>query len=470
MLALAFMLRTLSHCLLLAFLCGILLAASADKPMPELVAAKTKVMVIPVKGPIADPVLFIIRRGLKEQGDAVVLDIDTLGGEAGATLSILETLEKFPGRTISYVNRKAISAGALISIATQKIYFSPGAVIGAAAPVSGDGKDIEATMKEKSVSYMTARARAISEGKGRYRADVISAMIDADFELKIGDEVIKPKGKLLSLTSTEALKGYGEPSQPLLGAGVAATLDEVLAKEFGPGGYEVRRLEVTWSENVAQFLSDLKPLLIALAMLAMFVEMKTPGFGVFGITSIVLFAVVFISGYVAGLSGHEPMLVFGLGFILVMLELLFFPGLVFVALSGVVLMFGALIWGMADLWPNQPLRFSGDVFLRPIVNLTLGLAIAVAMGAALIRFIPKGWFWDRLAVAEAVGGAPAPIGSPDLIGRQGMAATALFPSGQIEIDGQRYEARLEVGSLAKGARVVVVRQTDFSLIVEEAKV
>jgi membrane-bound serine protease (ClpP class) len=54
-----------------------------------------------------------------------------------------------------------------------------------------------------------------------------------------------------------------------------------------------------------------------------------------------------------------------------------------------------------------------------------------------------------------------------LVGREGVAGTDLFPSGQVEIDGRRYEARLELGFVETGTAVRVVRRTDFGLIVEK---
>ena len=56
--------------------------------------------------------------------------------------------------------------------------------------MTSTGQDVDATMKLKIVSYLKARMRATSEGKG-YRGQVVSAMIDADTELKVDDQVIK---------------------------------------------------------------------------------------------------------------------------------------------------------------------------------------------------------------------------------------------------------------------------------------
>ena len=451
--------------------------APSTAPASALAAAPTRVMVIPVREEIATPILYIIRRGLKEaieqKADVVVLDMKTPGGALDVTFEIMEALGRFPGRTITYVNTEAISAGAFISAMTGEIWFAPTGVIGAAAPVMATGGEIDASMKQKIVSYLRARIRAVSEGKG-YRGEVISAMIDANYELKIGDKIIKPKGELLSLTASEANELYGDPAQPLLGAGTAATLDELLTQKLGATAASTRRFEVSWSEEFAVLLNSLRPLLLGLGLLLAFIEFKTPGFGVFGISAAVLLAAVFFGHYIAGFSGHEPVLVFVLGLLAVMVELIFFPGVVVVAAGGLLLMLGSLVWSMADLWPNEPITFSPEVFLEPVANLVAGLGVAVVLGLLLARFLPRGWIWDRMVLATSVSGAAQMAGSapdvvasaPSLIGARGVAVTGLYPSGQVEVDGHRYEARLAVGSVERGAAVVVRSRSEFGLVVE----
>ena len=458
-------------------------AARADGSAATLTAPPKRVVVIPVRDEIASPVLYILRRGLKEaieqKADVVVLDMKTPGGALDVTFDIMEALAKFPGETVTFVNNEAMSAGAFISAMTGEIWFSPDGIIGAAAPVSATGQDVDATMKLKITSYLKARLRSISEGKG-YRGQVISAMVDADYELKIEDKVLKPKGELLSLTASEAGKTYGEPAQALLAAGTAKNVDALLTKKFGANGYTSKRLEITWSERLAVLLNKVSPILMGLGLLALFIEFKTPGFGVFGITGIVCLTVVFLGSYVAGFSGHEPILVFGVGLLMVVAELIFFPGIAVVAVAGLVMMLGSLVWAMADLWPGVPLTvaWSGDVFVQPLQNLGLGLALAVGLGLALAKFLPSGWVWDRLVVGSVVGGAAQVSGgAPEsaggvaaLIGLRGVAATALRPGGQVEIAGRRYEAAVAVGAIDAGAAVVVTGRSDFGLVVEKADV
>ena len=439
-------------------------------------AKKTRVVVIKVHEQINSAILYIIRRGVKEaiaeKADAVVFDIKTPGGALDSTLEIMEVIAQFPGSTVAYVNNEAMSAGAFISAVTGEIWFTPDGIIGAAAPVGASGAEVEKTMRLKVVSYLKARMRATSEGMG-YRGQVISAMIDEDVELKIDDKILKQKGELLTLTATEASRVYGTPPQPLLAAGIAKNLDELLGKKFGVGGYTTQHLETTWSENLAVLLNRVAPVLLGLGMLALFIEFKTPGFGLFGITGIVLLAVVFLGNFVAGLSGHEPMLIFAVGVLLVAAELFFFPGSFVLAAAGLVLMFGSLLWSMADIWPNRPVVLSGDLWAVPLQNLLIAALVGGGALALMYRFLPHGWIWNRLAVGGAVLGTGVPleqIAEADaLTGSEGVAVTSLFPSGQIEIAGKRYEARLEVGFAEPGTPVRVLRRTDFDLIVEIRK-
>jgi membrane-bound serine protease (ClpP class) len=186
---------------------------------------------------------------------------------------------------------------------------------------------------------------------------------------------------------------------------------------------------------------------------------------------------VFFGHYIAGFSGHEPILFFILGLAAFLIELFFFPGVVVVALLGIALMLGSLVWSMADLWPNEPVTFSPGIFLQPIVNLGVGIVIAIGLAILLARFLPKSWLWDRMVLSTSVAGAAqAAGGDPEhapggnsLIGRHGIAVTGLFPSGQIDVDGRRYEARVAVGSIERGARITVTSRSEFGWIVERGE-
>ncbi len=455
-------------------------SANPADPAVSPALAQAQVVVIPVRAQIGKPELYILRRGLKEAiadgADTIILDMETPGGRLDVTFDMLKVLAKFPGKTVTYVNTEAISAGALIAAGTEEIHFAPGSVIGAAAPVLATGGEIDETMRAKIESYLMARVRAISEGKG-YRGEVISAMISSDYEFKIGEEVIKPEGELLSLTATEAVREYGDPPQPLLGAGISPTLEALIDSLHGQGNYTVKHLEVTWSEKLAQYLNTITPILMAIGLVLIFVEFKTPGFGIFGVGGAVVLALVFFGHFMAGLSGHEAALMFALGLLLVAVEVLFFPGAVVFALTGGMLMLGSLVWSMVDRWPSEPLEFTAEMFAGPLINMMTGVILALVIFFLILRFLPKGGLWGRMVLESAVGGEPGgprplfshtsdPPTQDSLIGELGVATTALYPSGQVEIGGRRYEASLAVGFAEAGVTVRVRRQREFSLEVE----
>jgi len=452
------------------FFAGLLPVSSKEN---EEKPTQQKVVIIPIRDQIAPPELYILRRGLKtaiEQGaDTVILDMETPGGRLDTTFEILKAIEKFPGKVVTYINTEAISAGALISAGTDEIWFAPTAIIGAAAPVSGGGAEIDESMKQKIVSYLKARVRAMS-GDDENRAKAISAMIDADYELKFGEEILKPKGELLSLTAGEAMKEYGTPLRPLLATGIAPSLEALTDTLFGEGNYTVTRLEVTWSERLAQLITAIAPLLLAGGLVLIFIEFKTPGFGIFGIGGAILLGIVFFGHYAAGLSGQEAALFFFIGFLLVAIDLFFIPGFFVLAVPGALLMLGSLLWGMADIWPDQPIPWDSNFLFRPLLNLITGLCGAILTFILLLRFMPHGGLWGGMVLVSSIGGETTLSSTArresSLIGATGHAVSGLFPAGEIEILGKRYDARLTIGTADPGSTVKVISVGEFELKVD----
>src|ERR1041384_4774676 len=128
----------------LALLLGLLACLVGQNSSPALEvsskkeASVKKVYILPIREDIMPPLVYLVRRGVKEameaKADLLVSDMETNGGRVDSMREIIEIINKFKGETITYVNPKAFSAGALMSFATQKIYMAPGSVIGAAAP------------------------------------------------------------------------------------------------------------------------------------------------------------------------------------------------------------------------------------------------------------------------------------------------------------------------------------------------
>ena len=443
---------------------------------------------IPIRDQIGPPILDILRRGLKdainENADIVIIDMDTPGGELGVTLEIMqeiiESFDRFDGPIITYVNREAISAGAYIAIATNEIAFAPFAQIGAAEAVSGGGGNIDSSMKRKLNSYLKAKIRSYA-GEHRYRSRVMASMMDANETLIIegtpplasDGSVIQKEGELLTLTAEEAVKKYGIPPQPLLGIGIYESVEKLLDEKCGPGNYTLKKMEINWAEKFGLWLNSIGPIIIGIGLLGLFIEFKTPGFGFFGIAGIVFVLIFFGSKYVSGLAGQEEVLVFLLGVSLVIVELFLFPGLVFPAIIGLLLIVGSILWAMVDIWPNTEFSWNLETFQGPIQELFLAILVTIGLVLALTRILPKTTLWSSLILSSSAGGKV--LASTDFDSREkkanpgdlGKTVSELYPTGQVEIDGIRYEARTNLGKIEKGSSIEVIGSNDYGLIVEK---
>lgn len=443
-----------------------------------------RVYVLPVQDGITRPVQFVLRRGLREavvnNADVVLLDMNTPGGGLGVTLEMMEMLARFEGRTMTFVNPDAVSAGAFISCATEEIFFSPRGVMGAAAPIMGGGEDIPETALAKIMSYLRARVAAYGDDVP-YRTDVLRAMFDTNFVLEVDGEILKPYGELLSLTAREAVREFGSPPHPLLALGIYNTIDDLLTDLYGEGNFETVYFNVSWSEKLAQYLSMIAPLLIGGGILMLYLEAQSPGFGFFGILGIILFVIFFATNFVTGLAGHEALLLFFIGIILILVEMFLLPGTVVFIVTGFFFVLGSLIWSLVDYWPQDGVAFDPVLLISPIFNVIAGLFFAVVAALILVRFLPRSILLDRMVLEAAVMGnsqdadSRGPSGGNSVTpssfwpepGARGVATSGLFPSGEVEIDGRRYEAMVEIGSVNQGQEIEVVGRATFSLIVKK---
>lgn len=416
-----------------------LLAALAVFPVhaAEQAVEKGTVVVVPVKGAISEAQFFFLRRVLKNAesagASAMVLEMDTPGGELKATEQIVQMLMRSSVPTYTYVNTNAGSAGALIALGTKKVFMAPVSAIGAAAPVVSSGQEIPATMNAKIVSYYSGYFRSVAERNG-YHPELVDGFMNLDKEVKVGNEVINPKGALLTLSAQEAVKVIGD--RPLLASGIAKDIGDVCAEAgLNPGA--VVKMDPSGFELLAQWITLLAPLLLLGGIIGAYLEFKTPGFGVAGVLSAFCFLLFFAGHYLAGLTGLEVGAVFALGLALVLTELFFFPGVVLVAALGTALMVGALFFAMVDFYPAQPWHFSFELLARPMLNLSVAMVASAFCIALLARFLPDLPVLRRLFLsAQSVAGPSIPVlaasaTKPALsAGDTGTALTTLRPSGK----------------------------------------
>jgi membrane-bound serine protease (ClpP class) len=446
-------------------------AAAAD-------SSDNLVYVIPIHDMIERGLVYVVRRGVEEaverNASAIVFDMDTPGGRLDAAEEIINIIANVKVPTYTFVNPSAISAGAIIAMGTDHIYMAPGSRIGDAMPIMmspfGQVQEMSEALEEKSVSYVASLIRSTAERKG-HDPLLAEAMVRRKQELKIGDEVIKRAGELLTLTSKEAEKTVkrGEKEESLLSSGTASNLDDLLEK-LGLGTRRRQMFEVTAAERIARYIEMLSFLFLLGGILGLYIEFKTPGFGLPGIAGIVLLAIWFWGHNIAGLAGWGEVLLFALGLALLIAEIFFFPGFGSIGAAGLICMVAAIFMAMVERYPGGPFIPPMPDVRHAAITLGFTLMAAVAVGYALAKVLPSTPVYSQLVLGtqekREKGFEPSSSGLASLAGARGIAITDLRPSGVAEFGDRRMDVISTGGYIDKGSTVRVADVKGNRVMVE----
>jgi len=383
---------------------------------------------------------------------AVVLEINTFGGRVDAAVQIRDALLDSPVRTIAFINKRAISAGALISLAANDIVIASGGTIGAATPVQSGGAGKPALpVEEKTVSYMRKEFRATAEARKRPLL-IAEAMVDADVAIP----GVIAKGKLLTLTTDEALKAKVADHR-------AETLDQALAA-VGLAGAEVRRAQLNWAEELVRVLTHpvVSSLLVTVALLGIIIELRTPGFGVPGALGLISLGLVLWGHWIVQLAGWEEVLLAVAGLVLLGLEVFVIPGFGIAGALGILGILAGLVLSMVGQGNTT------ELVMLVAVRVIFSLLAALAVSMVLLRFMTHSPIGRRLVLSTGLaagqGYASAPESDMRLIGRTGVTASPLHPAGIALIDGNRVDV-VSNGPLIGAGEPVVVDKVDGNRVV-----
>jgi membrane-bound serine protease (ClpP class) len=422
--------------------------------MPAAAPSAGRTIVAPLNGEVDLGEAAFLLRVIHEAApdDLVVLDIDTFGGRIDAAVQVRDALLASRAKTVAFIHPRAISAGALIALATDTIVMSHGGTIGAATPVQIEGGKMQ-PVEAKVVSYFRKEMKATAEAKGR-RGDLAEAMVDASVEIPGLDG----KDTTLTLTTTEAVKFQ-------LAAFEAQSLSELCQQLHRPLP-SVIHSGPNWAERLARFLSSsaVSSLLLTLGMLGIMVELWAPGHLVSGLLGLACLLLFTFGHYVVNLAGWEALILFGAGAALIAGEILFLPGHGVMIFLGAVLVVLALAESMVDV-RHVPLTVSWSLgWLPQALTRAFGsLLVAGGLLAVLARFLPRSRLGRVLILQDTVGTATAAPAS--LLRRTGVAETALRPTGKIMVDGQRIDVVSDGDFIEQGAPVEIVEVAGTRVVV-----
>ncbi|MDE0470034.1 MAG: hypothetical protein OYL97_23550 [Candidatus Poribacteria bacterium] len=437
--------------------------------------------------------------------DAIVFDVDTPGGRVDSAVNIIRAIQDTQVPTIAFVNRQAISAGAMISIACNQIVMTSGGTIGDSAPVNIQGDEVG----EKAVSYIQGTIRATAERENR-NPDIAEAMVDKELVLvKLTDgqiikllpeeyatreeegekmEILCAQGKLLTLSTQQALDyGFADAQAETLtelltqyeivevaGTKLPLTEDGIARWQRDFGVSEVNRLkllegartvevEATLADKIVFFLTNplISTLLLSLGTLGIFIEIRTPGFGVPGFLGLLCIGLFFGGHMLTRIGAEWAFLLFILGLGLIALEVFVIPGFGIAGFLGITLMLGSVFFVFDKAYEFR----TAVMWLSISVILTAGMTILAAF------YLPETRLFQRLALSTVMDTemgyhSSSPEDFQGYLGKSGVALTPLRPSGTARIADKRVDVVTVGDFIPQDSNVKVVEVEGSKVFVE----
>ena len=423
-------------------------------------AQKTKVMVMEIKSEI-DPrtnryVELALSNAEKINADIVILEMDTYGGILTDAKEIVDRIMRFEKPIWVFINSDAASAGALISIACDSIYMSPGASIGAATVVTATGEKAP----DKYQSYMRSIMRSTAEEKGR-DPRIAEAMVDQEIAI----DSITEAGQVITFSTTEAIRyGFCEAK--------VQSIDEILEqnKVTDP---EIIRFELQATDRIIAFFLNpfISGLLILIIIGGIYFELQTPGVGFPIFAAAVALILYLVPYYLNGLAANWEIIALFVGLALIGVEIFVIPGFGIAGIAGISLTVVSLILIMIN---NDAFDFK----FVPTNDLVYAVAATLGgmLGGVILLFvggsrISRTKIYSRIALTETqereMGFTVGPA-KESMKGRKGTAFTVLRPGGKVMIDGQIYDAYTRGEFLEKGDAIEVLDDETTSLRVKKS--
>ena len=452
-----------------------------------------------------------LERAAENRARAVILELDTPGGSVETAFKYLSIMEKSSVPIIVYLNPNGISAGMIIALGADRVAISANGLIGDAMPIQMGlggakpvtdpgkkapeksapagkkpavkplpepvtepapvppmlqdileelrsirkdspnrmGKEDEALVKQKFLTVFFKMLQVLAEKNNR-PVNVVRAMADPYVELdKVKDGFEHKKRSPLTLSAREA-KTLGVVDY------VAVNRSDLL-QQLGLQNAEVVEVKRTATEQLGAFLATpaIAGLLLVIGLLGIFVEVKTPGFGVPGVLGISALTLFFLGHIASGASDWGPMVVFFVGLVLIALEIFVIPGFGLVGIMGLLCVLVSFFWA-----------FGFENIQTALRVITLSLTVAITLMILLaIYVLPKTPLFRKVSLETSLntGDGKTPVES--VAGQSGIALTPLRPSGVVKIGTKRFDAVSEGDFIEINTPVEVLSDNGFQLVV-----
>jgi membrane-bound serine protease (ClpP class) len=329
---------------------------------------------------------------------------------------------------------------------------------------------------EQPVESFTAedQAKAIADAQTLPSYRMLPPPEDADEWRAVAQ--IDSNDRLLVVSAAEALH-FGLAQRTI------ATDDEL--KAFF-GATTLTRFHQNWSESLVRVLTNfwVRIVLIVVFLVCLFVEMAAPGFGIFGVTSLIALLLLIGAPLLVGMAQWWDVLLIVVGIGLVGVELFILPGFGVAGIGGAVCLLVGMVGTFVSGDVSTP-QGQNEIVGGLLATLTgvFGGAIGIWIASRYVRTFP---LFQRLVLSselrattvstrrtrsqgliEAMG--PQRTGATLQKGAEGVAHTDLRPAGRAMFDGRVVDVQSDGTYIAKGARIRVVSVGRYVIDVEEVE-
>lgn len=377
----------------------------------------------------------VVKRAESERIEAIVLVMNTPGGDSNSMDAIVTTLLNSRVPVIAFVypaGARADSAGLFVAQAADLVAMVPGTNVGSAHPIQASGGDITGDLGKKVLNDAVTRIRNLASVHGRnadWCEQAVRESVNVNADQAVGMHVADLKARDL-------------PSLLMAVDGRALRRPDGSQARLELAGATVEDNPMTWVQQALNALIDpnVAYLLLLLAVFGVLVELTTPGAilpGVVGVISGIL-ALVALSGLPINLGG-VVLILFAFGLFIADLKA---PTHGILTAGGVI----ALLLGSALLINTGPTG--------------LGISPWLIVGGAVASLGLFGFVLRKAIVARS---RPAYVGAESLIGAIGKVREPLAPQGMVFVAGALWRASAAGGQIPTGSEVRVVARQGLEL-------
>lgn len=440
----------------------------------------------------------------RQGADLVIVEIDSPGGLVESSFNMAYRLRDLNwAATVAYVPREALSGAAIVALGCERIIMHPNAVLGDAGPIVMGEDFLFRHAPEKIRSDLARKIRDLAETHGRPPA-LAEAMVDMNLVVY---QVTDRDTGAVTFMSEHEIEAASKPDRWIKGPPVLESREDSFLEVNGRRAVELgladattqsrqelqallgltalpRVIEASAVDTAVYVLNwpSVTALLFIVGLVALYVELSTPGIGLGGLVSLLCFGLFFWSRFLGGTAELLEVVLFLIGVAFLAVEIFVLPGFGIAGISGLLLMFaGVVMASQTFLIPETRLQW--ETFGTSVLVLGCSAVAFLAIATILSRHFGSLPILNGLVLqpAGAASGAPAPDGlnassvppASDenpwgvRVGDSGVALSPLRPAGKARFDASYLDVLTDGDFVERGRPVRIVEIQGSRIVVRE---